>query len=226
MIKPLNKTKVPSQPWEDVLALNVPPARYVKLFEAEPPEHLGINLALLASDTSLSQRIQYASTLMVSVGMTMRAMLEYDDFQIEFAPANMVDYTVVGNVFPVSDGLLDLGLSLPLAPCLVTAVAISFFDSEKGYDEDSALGCAIATHVLNRIEIAAKSSEPKDHLPLTLTAAAAAEYRKRVGDLYDTERGIWCRELVQLARQLNAGVQALLDERPLVQAMRNPGSWT
>jgi hypothetical protein len=46
------------------------------------------------------------------------------------------------------------------------------------------------------------------------------EYSKCVGNLYDSGRGVWCRDLIQFSQLLKVAVHALLDELPLVETLR------
>jgi hypothetical protein len=214
------KTVAHSQPREDVLALNVSPERYAQIYEAEPPENLGICLTLVVQKTNNRSRIQDLSMKMFSVGMTFRAMYEFNDFCLEFAPENMRKYTVASHVLELSPGLYGNDGHPVHAINYPTVISVSFFDADKGVDENLLHGFALATHIVDRIATTVGSHEPAMHHPFSLTSLDAAEYRKRVGGLFESERGRWCRTLMYLGILLKVGVHALLDERNLVQSMR------
>lgn len=209
-----------SSPNNTVLALNVPALRYQQHFVAEAPENLGIILVALISDRATKRQEESLSYRMLSVGMTMRAMFEYDEFFAEFAPPNMINYTIAASAFRVSDGLLGVP---PTADVRQMHLATSFFNPKQVRipTESELYGCAIASLVLGRMAMAVDSYDPADLQPLALSFTAAADYRKRVGNLYESGCGIWCEDLVEFSGLMKVATHALLGELPLVNALRS-----
>lgn len=212
-----NTTNKTGAPGDHVLALNVPIQRYQQLFVAAVPPNLGINLIALMSDRATQKQEELLAHRMYSVGMTMRAMFEYDDFFAEFAPPNMIDYTIVASALRVPDDLLG---QLLAANVKEVVLSTSFFDATQDPNEVEMIGCAIAGHLLGRMAEAVDSYDPANLQPLSLSSTAAAEYRKRVGNLYDSGRGIWCQDLIDFSGLMKVATRTLLDELPLVETLR------
>jgi hypothetical protein len=208
----------PSLPQQDVLALNVVPDRYKEIFKAEPPTNLGMGLVLVLPEDADPHVVEYMSRKMYSVGMTMRALFEYDDFFDEFAPANMNEYTVASTALQLPDSIL--GIPSRSKTGLEVLISVSFFQGDHAIDVDFLRGCTMAMSVLDQLTTVAQCYDPAFIQPFSLPTADAASYRQQVADLYETEQAVWCRKLVPLSWTLRAGVHALLDEKPLIHSMR------
>lgn len=205
---------------EEVFALNVDPSTYAQIFEEGLPKNLGIGLVALAPMSETSENLSELAVNMVALGMTLRALFEYEEFCLEFAPDDFDNYVVVSQLMSVPKGLFDQFDPLPTKIGTSVGLEVVFFDADSSFDFARLHDLVTSASVLNELKRATNSYEPKKHGPYSMPGERAAEYRRSVGDLYLSRQGVWSRSLVPFRRTLQAGMFAFLNEEPVVQVMR------
>jgi hypothetical protein len=212
------KTPIPSR--QDVSALNVTSQRYAEIFDADPPEHLGIALLLLVSENGDPTVYQMLLRELARIEQMFDTLLDIASFAQEFVPSAATEIKVAHVIVGQPKGILGIGPATWSAKDEAMVPSVAFYNADSGIKEQQIQGMAMAIRVIERLALAGGSYEPTAHNSFSMTAADANEYDRLVGKLYDDGVGIWCRDLLPYYNAWRNGMLAYLERKPMIPTMR------